>query len=168
MCIGLGGTGDRTHSQKLTKGRYRTQYIYKTDSGAETTCGAKVHKKIQMYGSTYTYKPTRESFGKSHFHRVVSPEEHRREHQKEVAAYREASGSPAVTSHKRPTHDEFGLPLEASIPVSPVASKKVKAQAIFDTYGRSPRANVIQMFMDRLDMTKAGASTYYANCKKAS
>jgi len=45
-------------------------------------------------------------------------------------------------------------------------TKKVKAMEIYNTYSSSPRAMVVQMFIDRLGMTKAGASTYYHNCKK--
>ena len=165
VCIGLGGTGERTHSQVLTKGRYRAQYIYKTDSGAETKCGAKIHKKIQLYGATYTYKPTRESFGKSHYHRTVSSEEHRREHQKEVAAYRAAAGSPAApTSHKRPT------PKQAShkrpTRSSGGQTKKVRAQAIYDRCPSTGRDGIIAKFMSELDMTKAGANTYWYNITK--
>jgi len=178
VCRGLGGTGARTHSQVLTKARYKSQYLYRTDSGVECKVGPKVHKSCRL-GGTRRLKSTGESFGIDHFIRHITPEEHRREHEKEVTAYRNAAGSPAAptshkrptpkpASHKRPTHDEYGLPLRASIPVAPGASKKVRAMAIYTANSTDSRATIITMFMDRLDMTKAGASTYYANCKKAS
>lgn len=44
-------------------------------------------------------------------------------------------------------------------------TKKQQAQSIFNDMTYRPRAEVIQAFMDQLNMTKAGASTYYATCK---
>lgn len=45
-------------------------------------------------------------------------------------------------------------------------TKKLQAQSIFNDMAYRPRAEVIEAFMTQLDMTKAGASTYYATCKK--
>lgn len=47
-------------------------------------------------------------------------------------------------------------------------SKKQRAQAIFDANTNASRADVINEFIKQLDMTKAGASTYYYNCQKES
>lgn len=46
-------------------------------------------------------------------------------------------------------------------------SKADLARAIFDKMKDKPRKDVIQAFMDEAKLTKAGASTYYANIKKA-
>ena len=177
VCKALGGSGSRTHNQTLTKGVYKSQYLYQTASGYQTKCGPAVHKRIQR-GATYTTRKTHEKFGKTNFIRHITPDEHRAEHQVKVAEFRAAAGSPPAshkrqapkkpTSHKRPTvpRDKFGLPTRASIPVAPGASKKVKAMAIYKAFSTNDRATIIGMFMRELDMTKAGASTYYANCKK--
>lgn len=49
-------------------------------------------------------------------------------------------------------------------------TKKAKAQQIFNDLwykGVKDRQKIIRRFIDVLDMTPAGAATYYANCKKA-
>ena len=149
----LGVDDSRTHSMDTThvKRKTKKKYEYKCtgNCGATITVSSVVHNRILRGTHRYSCKcggglQVMKALGKVTYAQARDKRE----------------------SQDRPTHDEFGLPLNASIPVSPVASKKVKAQAIFDTYGASPRSSVIQMFMDRLDMTKAGASTYYANCKK--
>ena len=48
-------------------------------------------------------------------------------------------------------------------------SKVQKAMLIFNEhYGKLSRKDIIQMFKDQLDMSDAGGSTYYQNCKKKS
>ena len=164
VCRGLGGTGARTHSQVLTKAKYRSQYLYRTDSGAECKVGPKIHKACRL-GGTRRLKRTNEVFGIDHFIRHITPEEHRREHAKEVAEYRNAAGSPAApTSHKRPT------PKQAShkrpTRSSGGQTKKARAQAIFDRCPSTGRDGIIAKFMSELDMTKAGANTYWYNITK--
>lgn len=50
-------------------------------------------------------------------------------------------------------------------------NKKQKAQIIFNQLwcdsGNNNRTQIVESFMSNLDMSKAGASTYYTNCKKA-
>lgn len=51
-------------------------------------------------------------------------------------------------------------------------SKKIKSQEIYDLFTKAEpdpkklRPLVIKDFIDKLDMTPAGAATYYANCKR--
>lgn len=45
-------------------------------------------------------------------------------------------------------------------------SKKEKATEIYRTMQGEGKAAIIQAFMSLLDMTAAGAQTYYYNCKK--
>lgn len=51
-----------------------------------------------------------------------------------------------------------------------MSSKREQAQKIFDSVYKemdpNSRVNIITMFIHSLDMTPAGAATYYANCKK--
>ena len=47
-------------------------------------------------------------------------------------------------------------------------SKKEQAEAIFKEMAGQSRAAIIKRFIEELDMSNAGASTYYHNCKKAS
>lgn len=159
VCIGLGGTGNRTHSQVLTKGRYKSQYVYRTDSGYEITVGPKVHKSIQL-GSIRITKATRERFGREHFVRHITPDEHRREHMKKVVEYRNSNGAKPA-SPKRPTPKKPASPKRAT----GGTSKKARANAIYLGEGGS-KAACIARFMSELDMSAAGASTYYYNCRR--
>ena len=48
-------------------------------------------------------------------------------------------------------------------------SKKEQAQKIYnDNISNRTRLEIIQMFVEQLNMTIGGASTYYANCKRDS
>lgn len=212
VCIGLGGHGGRTHSQELTKTKYRKQYLYVTDSGDERIVGsAKKHNNIQHRGAVYTIRATGEKYGKEQFVRVISADEHRRNHTTKVQAARTgytnikdepATPPPGWTPKSEPnwklppkdmspqptapmptfegprTEPNLLKPDPVVPPLVPVTtprktsgkvSKKVRAQHIYTvmvTNGES-RANIIKNMMTQLDMTKAGASTYYANAKKA-
>jgi hypothetical protein len=46
-------------------------------------------------------------------------------------------------------------------------SKAQKARDIFTANAGKSRKEIIQLFVDKLEMSTAGASTYYQNCKKA-
>jgi hypothetical protein len=60
------------------------------------------------------------------------------------------------------------IPKTVSVPPMPrEGSKKLRAERLYQEHSSKGREMVIAMFMQELDMTKAGASTYYANCKKA-
>lgn len=170
VCKALGGTGARTHSQTLTKAKYRKQYLYRTDNGDERIVkSAAKHNKIQR-GARYQVRATREWYGKENFVRIISAEEHRQEHMKQVTEYRNAAGAPAApASQKRPAPKKkptsHKRPARRAARRSPgTPSKKDRAQNI---YNATPdKARCITRFMDELDMTKAGATTYYYNCKK--
>ncbi len=51
-------------------------------------------------------------------------------------------------------------------------SKKIRSQEIYDLFAKAEsdpkklRALVVKDFIDNLEMTTAGAGTYYANCKR--
>lgn len=164
VCIALGGTGARTHSQVLTKARYKAQYEYRLGSTGQTTkVGPKIHKNIQVRLVTYTHRATRVKFGKDDFVRKISSEEHRREHQKKVTEYRNAAKGNEVpaSSHKRPTRK----PAAPRVPTTGSLSKKDQAMSIYRVEGGN-KATCISRFMSDLSMSKAGATTYYYNCRK--
>jgi predicted SprT family Zn-dependent metalloprotease len=165
VCIGLGGTGKRTHSQVLSKARYKAQYLYTLDSGKEHKVGPKVHKNIQQKGMTYTTRKTKELISKEHFTRVITPEEHKREHQKQVAAYAAKAGADApttATSHKRPK----AKPARTTTPPKGRWTSKLShCSCLFDP--NASRSDNIKKFVDEAGCTAAGAATYYAKIKKA-
>lgn len=164
-CIALGGSGARCHTQVLTKTKYRKSYVYVTDSGHERIIkSAAKHNKIQR-GVTYTIKRTGETYGASHFSHIVSAEDNRKAHEAVVTQYRATKGkapsTPAPASPKRPAPSH-----KRPTPVAKTGSKKARAQAIFDRCPSTGRDGIIAKFMSELDMTKAGANTYYYNITK--
>ena len=54
----------------------------------------------------------------------------------------------------------------AKSPNRPTGTKKERAETLYLTYKGQSRPDIIAIFMKKLDMTSAGAATYYANCKK--
>ena len=77
VCRRLGGTGERTHNQPLTKSVYRKAYLYVTNSGLERVVkSAKKHNNIQR-GTSYTIRSSGEKYGRDHFVRTISADEHR-------------------------------------------------------------------------------------------
>jgi len=66
------------------------------------------------------------------------------------------------TAPRAPSH--VNQPAAPKLPR--IGSKKERAERLYLEYNVQGRDLVIAMFMQELDMTKAGASTYYANCKK--
>ena len=56
---------------------------------------------------------------------------------------------------------------KAKAPATDTRSKTERARAIYeDMYYGADRSTIIETFMRRLNMTKAGATTYYSNCKR--
>ena len=160
VCRALGGTGKRTHSQVLTKGSYKKQYLYRTPSGQEFKFGAKRHRTVQRGGS-YTSRRGRETINSSCFVRIISSDEHRREHTKQVNEYRANAGSPQIptSSPKRPTRKPA-----RRTPTTGSLSKKQQAMMIYKA--ETDKSTIISRFMSELSMTAAGASTYFYNCRR--
>ena len=46
-------------------------------------------------------------------------------------------------------------------------TKLEQAKALYKANSNLPRAQIIELFMDKLSMSRAGATTYVYNCKKA-
>ena len=166
-CIALGGSGARCHTQVLTKAKYRKSYVYVTSSGNERIIkSAAKHNRIQR-GATYTIRRTGETYGASHFSHIISAEANRKAHEAVVTQYRASNGKAASpvsptpvpqASHTRPT---------PAVKVPKTGSKKARAQTLYDAYKGQGRQAIMLMFIQKLDMSKAGASTYYNTCKNA-
>ena len=164
VCIRLGGTGNRTHSQVLTKAKYRKIYLYVTDSGDQRIVkSAAKHRRIQK-GVRYRICNTGEWYGASNFVRTISSEEHRQMHEGVVQEFRAARGVEPVTETKKVTKKKTPAKKKTTRSTTGV-SKKEQASAMFKSLQKNgePRSTIIRVFMDTLSMSKAGASTYYAN-----
>ena len=161
VCRRLGGTGVRCHSQKLTKTKYRRQYLYITDGGTERIVkSAAKHNRIQR-GTRYTTSKTREVYGAEHFVRVIPAAEHKARHLKEVAQYAAKNGAPAAPVSAPPTPKVTRQPVARA-----AASKQSKISLCRNAYDPSAsRADNINTFIVHAGCTKAGAATYYATIK---
>ena len=145
----------------------KTEHVYHCGTPSCThSLGAGRHRKLQ-FGAVYTCRKTGGNLSDATFINTV------RKTAKEMKAeaYRKAGkplpGAPrapraqpapamaakkAPTSHKRP---------KAGV------TKKDRAEALYRGAKGQARPDIIALFMSQLDMTAAGAATYYANCKKA-
>jgi predicted SprT family Zn-dependent metalloprotease len=160
VCRSLGGTGARTHAQELTKGRYKTQYLYRMPSGREYRASAVLHRKLQA-GKSRRFRDG-ELIAAEHFFRVISPEEHRMDHMVKVAAYAAkkqvgapVASKPAATSHKRPTRKPMAT--------TGTPSKLDRCRQLY-VHGASRQSNIDAFVV--AGCTTAGAATYYAKIKK--
>lgn len=173
VCIGLGGTGNRTHAQQLTKAKYRAGYLYRASCGTEVVVGAKIHKKVQLFGSTRVLRKTRGTFGRDDFIRAKSPNEMRREHEAEVAAYKKvACGAAPAASNDRPTPpkrpEKKAKPNMSRSASMKGATKIEMCRQIWNEYPNASRQEMLNAFMAEAGCTKAGAATYYNTIRKGS
>lgn len=73
---------------------------------------------------------------------------------------------PAVRTARPVVRSAAPAPAPNSVPN--IGSKKDRAEALYRAHkATADRATIIALFVSELDMTTAGASTYYANCKKS-
>lgn len=76
-----------------------------------------------------------------------------------------ATSTPVMTKPVTP-HPVVKKVVAPVYKVPAVGSKKDRAEQLYVNHKNVSRATMIAMFVNELDMTIAGASTYYANCKK--
>lgn len=140
----------------------QTKYVYNCGrADCEHRVGSKVHKKLQ-FGSVYTCKLTGGKLARATFVK----NERKTAEQRKVEAYKRAGKDlPGTAAPKVPA------PAKAAKAARAPAShkrptKKDRAESLYLTVKGRPRPDVIALFMSHLDMTTAGAGTYYANCKK--
>lgn len=147
VSISLGdvNAGERTHSMSLSRAKAKTEYQYDVNGNA-VMLGPKRHSKLQKGITTYTHK----RFGKIEKHMFVH---------KVVTPAGGFNAQPAVAKKPAPT------PRRTS---STQPSKREQAEALFKamTFRNESRSNIIAAFISDVGLTKAGANTYYHNCKK--
>lgn len=153
VCRALGGSGARTHQEVLSKAKYKTQYLYRTDRGVEHKLGAVRHRKIQN-GAVYIGRGN-DRIAKEHFVRVISGDEHREHHQKKVAAHAASKGAEPKVPTRKPARKRMAS--------SGTPSKLDRCRQVY-IHGASRQSN-IDAFV-AVGCTTAGAATYYAKIKK--
>jgi len=147
------GAADATRCHKYdtanarVKQKVRHEWVC-NDCAAKMELGPKRHNKMRAAGARGSYRPSGSGCSWNHTYRYVgvvgAP--------KPVALPKAAqtAAPKATASHKSPTK----------------GSKKDRAETLYLVHKGSPRPDIIAIFVSQLDMTAAGAATYYANCKK--
>ena len=147
VCRELGGDDSRTHDMVLTPAKTHNRHEYRLIDGSIGTLGPKQHNRLQRGQARYKHNRTGLKFERSQYIGVKGKE----------AAHFVKPVAPKQPATSTSSTDQVG-------------SKKQRAQTIYDNHYGNPlytRAHTINAFMMVLNMTKAGASTYYYNCKKS-
>jgi len=139
VCRSLGGSDSRCHSMELTPGKRIRKFTYISDSGQSIDLTTIRHNRLQRgQVLAYTLRATSEQITRHHFAKSTTP-------------------SPVKAVRK---------PVRVNVPTNVGGSKKDRAQVIFDANPTMSRKDMINLFIQEVGLTKAGASTYYYNCKK--
>lgn len=148
VAIALGdvNAAERTHSMDLSAGKAKTEYEYNVN-GNTVMLGPKRHARTQRGQVTYRHN----RFGSIEKHMFVRKVVTRPTDAFHIA--KPVAQKPAPTPRRTSSTNP---------------SKREQAEALFSTMVGASRQQVIQAFMSQLNMTKAGASTYYYNCQKSS
>ncbi len=140
----------RCHNYDVTNARVKEKQKFEyrcSHCNAQVMVGPKIHTKLQ-HGAGYFHRPC----GRGHTLILAAKVEPA---QVLMAAMAQKTVTPTFAATKK-TFDSL--------------TKKQQAMIIFqDLYGKGHGKEVtIQRFIDVLNMTPAGASTYFYNCKKES
>jgi hypothetical protein len=151
----------------------KTEYVYHCGRvDCEHKVGPKVHRKLMM-GSVYTCKRTGTKLSDATYIRT----DRKTAAQRKKEAFAKA-GKPLPGAAKKPSkhaspNPKTPMPLyqkaarnTASHKSPNKGSKKARAETIYTGSKVKDRNAIIARFISSLDMTPAGAATYYANCKK--
>lgn len=142
---------------KIFKAKTEHTYTCSKDSCVHNV-GTGIHRKIMM-GATYTCKTTGGKLTNATFIKT----ERKTALQRKTEAYAKA-GRPMPGAPTSMAARTVSAPASHNVPTG--GSKKVRAEAIYSRSRTDSRTAIIQRFITSLDMTAAGAATYYANCKK--
>ena len=143
----LGGAAARTHNYDLSPGKVIRRFVYIISAQDVITIGPKHHKAIQTGARVFQSAKTRERIQPHHFSHVV-------DHNNNIIhlePFATAASAPA------PRH---------KAPVSSTGTKMERATSIYLNNQDLSRKDVIALFVAQLEMTPAGASTYYQTIKK--
>lgn len=151
VCRRLGGDDSRTHEMELTNGRDVYRYEYNVN-GTIVLAGPKHHKRIQAVEasmSTFSIKRTGERLNRDHYVRAL------------------VNGKPVETVNN--SVESTPIQRAASNPSTHSRSRNItkrqQAEYISIKNPNASRQELIALFMSELNMSKAGASTYYYNVK---
>ena len=139
VCRALGGDDSRTHDMVLTPAVVHDRHDYNVN-GTIVVLGPKQHTKLQKGKGTY--------FARSNRAPILA------------TMYVGVKGQPQNVTPQPPK----------STPPQPRKStgltKAAHAAMVYTNNPSKSRADIIQLFIDEVGLTKSGASTYYYNIKK--
>ena len=150
MVIGVADPS-RCHSYNVANARKgnRIRHEWHCDNcKAVMKLGPKRQTKMLAAGSKGCYRPSGKGCGWHHTYTYIGVEG-----SAPVSVKKATAPTPPkkAASHNRPKTK---------------LTKKVRAEVIYQNAGTKCRQEIIDMFINVLDMTQAGGATYYANCKK--
>lgn len=141
IMVALGADPKRTHSMDTTEARVRTKvtYSYKCSGcGHEFQLGPKRHAKFQR-GVTFWHPECGKEKGKLVPVAASTP----------APVIKPVVAVPTLSKPRVPTGE----------------TKLAQCYRLFENYPGYSRAEMINVFVQEVDMTPAGAATYYAKCK---
>lgn len=144
----------------------KTEYVYHCGNpSCEHKVGPKVHRGL-MFGSVYTCKLTGGKLSDATYVRTDRKSAAQRKREAYAKAGKPLPGASAPRAPRAPRQPVQQAARAASHKRPTGGSKKARAEAIYTGTKVKDRTAIINRFMSSLDMTAAGAATYYANCKK--
>lgn len=172
VCRELGGDDSRCHDMTLTPGKQVNRYEYYHNATKLTiNVGEKTHRKLQM-GAVMWHKKdrTRSPYTPNMLIAIHSDGPNGK-------TTKEVNGASEWVDYKPTIVEKVKIAASTSWPSGPAVpkiklsapgpSKKQKAINIFNAYPHATRGQMIEMFMEHCDLTKAGAATYYQSIKSS-
>jgi len=151
----------------------KTEYVYTCGrADCEHKVGPKVHRKLMM-GSTYTCQRTGTKLSDATYVRTDRKTAAQRKKEAYAKAGKPLPGAQGAKAPRAPQAQRQPMRQAArKAPASPKratkGNKTTQAIALYKKYGENhSREFYINLFMRKLDMTKAGASTYYYTVTKS-
>lgn len=135
----LGVPATRCHSYDTTNVKIqKTKYMYRCGCAEPISVGPKVHNRIRMRGATYRCRPCGQSFGTLNYIATQAPVR-----LQAITGGRPRTGAPGSLSAPRPE------------------SKIDQAIQLVHTHRGLDRNQLIDTIARNLNMSRAGAQTYY-------
>lgn len=158
VCIALGGTGERCYDGSkmvLTPAKISRKWLYKASCGTEVELSTKMHNQIQR-GSTRSLRRTGGQIASIHLVGQITKNQMAQRIKEKQA---KINGTPPVQQAARapaPAPKKARTGTKADMAKVLIAEQQANGNT---------RGGIIVLLMEHLDMSKAGASTYYQKYK---
>jgi predicted SprT family Zn-dependent metalloprotease len=152
VCVELGGSGARTHSELVVYAKGRT-YVYTSSTGAQLALNERRHKAVQNFGAVLRYRRGKGSVDRTCSYYIYGS-----------ATAPKKTVAPVVTP-KLPESTVFPVKTVAKAPHTDGASNaaKIRARIAKAKVDNEDQNAVIQYGITTLHMSEALARTYVKN-----